>query len=213
LYKNIFITATNTDIGKTYTNTMLIKHLAKKGLRVGIYKPIETGVDTTPLDGSLLYNEVCKVNSDFKKLFIDDIVTYQFKLPASVYVAKECEIDLKLIKEHIKYLKNYCDILLIEGAGGLMVPIERDFFMVDFIEYLDAKALLVTSSKLGSINDTLLSIDKLKSHSIDYEWVINLHKDIDSFDRVTLPFYNDYFKDIYFVQKNLDSLIDNFILA
>jgi dethiobiotin synthetase len=207
LYKNIFITATNTDIGKTYSTIKLIKELSNKGYKVGVIKPIETGVTNTPLDGTILYDTVCKYNSEFKKLSIDDIVPYQFRLPAAPYVAKDIEIDLSYIKSKVEYLHNFCDILLIEGAGGLLVPIELDFFIIDLIEYLDAKAILITSSKLGSINDTLLSIEKLKSKNIDFYWSINLYKDKDDFYKITYPYYKDKYNEVNILQSDIDNIV------
>jgi dethiobiotin synthetase len=203
LYNPIFVTATNTDIGKTYTITTLIEELSKQGIRVGVYKPIETGVETLPIDGQKLFETVCRYNKEFCNLSIDDIVTYQYKLPAAPYVAKkDTTIDLEYIKSHMKYLQKFCDVLIVEGAGGLMVPINRDFFIIDLIKYLECHTLLVTSSKLGSINDTLLSISKLKEYSINFEWVINLYQDKDSFFEVTYPFYNDYFNSVDILQNS-----------
>lgn len=210
MYNPIFITATNTNVGKTYTTIKLIQALSSAGIRVGVYKPIETGVIDVPQDGSMLYQEVCKYNQDFLSLSVDDVVTYQFALPASVYVAKDKEINKEYIKSHIKHLYNYCDILLIEGAGGLMVPIERDFFMIDLIDYIGAKALLVTSDRLGCINDTLLSINCLKTKNIAFEWVVNMQNQKDFFD-ITYPFYKDYFQEIFILQNDTNKLLNRLL--
>ncbi|NLN13888.1 MAG: dethiobiotin synthase, partial [Arcobacter skirrowii] len=80
------------------------------------------------------------------------------------------------------------------------VPIEKDFFMIDLIKEFNTKALLITPSKLGSINDTLLSIEALKNRDIDFEFFINLYLDIDSFEEVSKPFLKDYFKELKFLQ-------------
>ncbi|MDD3325083.1 MAG: dethiobiotin synthase, partial [Sulfurospirillaceae bacterium] len=87
--KPIFITATNTDVGKTYTALKLIKALSLQGLHVGIFKPIETGViEDKPLDGVMLWEEAKKHNPKMQNLTIGDIVPYRFCLSASPYVAK-----------------------------------------------------------------------------------------------------------------------------
>ncbi len=192
--KRIFITATNTDIGKTYASTLLLKEYASQGFKVGVFKPIETGVETKPLDGTKLFDLAKELNPSLSSLSIDDIVPYQFPLPAAPYVAKEAtQIDLSLLEAKLQEIEKYCDIVLIEGAGGLMVPVEKDLFMVDFISLFKASTLLVCPSRLGSINDTLLSRHLLDSRDIPYVWAINLFADADSFEQVTAPFYHKNF--------------------
>ncbi len=193
----IFVTATNTGVGKTYTTLKLMDLAHKSGLKPGVIKPIETGVVGSPEDGSKLFAKCQELNPGLKRFSITDIVPYRFNLPAAPYVAKkDTSIRVDTIVEKIEQIENCCDILFIEGAGGLMVPIEKDFFMIDLIEACDAKALLVTSSKLGSINDTLLSMETLQRRRIPYQWYINLYEDKESFHRITLPFYKDYFKEV-----------------
>ena len=197
--KTLFITATNTDIGKTYACEKLLKYYAKQGIKVGYFKPLETGVENLPLDGNKMLNLVKMLNPDFN-VSINDVVPYQFVLPAAPYVAKgDTKIDIKKLLEKKKELENLCDILIIEGAGGLMVPIEKDLFIIDLIKIFEAKAILITPSKLGCINDTLLSQEALKNRNIDFEWYINLHEDKDSFEEVSMPFLKDYFNNLKFL--------------
>lgn len=197
--KSIFITATNTDVGKTYASEKFLRFFAKNGLKVGYFKPCETGVIDFPLDGTKMLNLTKELNPDFN-VSINDVVPYQFKLPAAPYVAKgNSLISLDYIKEKKKYLQQFCDVLIIEGAGGLMVPLERNLFIIDLIEELDSQAILITPSKLGCINDTLLSINALKAKNIDFEFFINLYQDIDSFEKVSKPFLLDYFKELNFL--------------
>ena len=211
--RNIFITATNTDIGKTYITEQLLYYYSLFGFRVGVLKPIETGVKNgKPLDGTRLLKKAISYNTKLHQLTAEQIVPYQFELPASPYVAKgETSIDIQKIKDSIKEMERYCDILLIEGAGGLMVPIETDYFMVDLIKDLNFKTLLVVPSNLGSINDTLLSIEKLKSSGVNFEWVINLHKDSETFSEITEPSYKSYFKNFKVFQNNAVQLVNGLI--
>ena len=198
--KSIFITATNTDVGKTYACEKFIRYYSKKGLKVGYFKPIETGVVSSPLDGSRMLNLVKELNPSFD-FQIKDVVPYQFKLPAAPFVAKnDTRIDLDFLIKKKKELEKKCDILIIEGAGGLMVPIEKDFFIIDLIKFFKAEAKLITPSKLGCINDTLLSINALKAKEIEFDWYINLFLDKDEFSKVSLPFYKEYFKKIKYLQ-------------
>ena len=198
--KSIFITATNTDVGKTYASEKFLRYFAKAGLKVGYFKPCETGVVDYPLDGTKMLNLVKELNPSFD-VSINDVVPYQFKLPAAPYVAKEnTRIDLNYLKQKKDFLQNKCDILIIEGAGGLMVPIEKDIFIIDLIQIFDSFPFLITPSKLGCINDTLLSIEALKNRNINFEFFINLYQDIDSFEKVSKPFLNEYFGELNFLQ-------------
>ncbi|BCD59715.1 MULTISPECIES: dethiobiotin synthase [unclassified Nitratiruptor] len=193
----IFVTATNTGVGKTYTTLQLMEISHKMGLKPGAIKPIETGVHGIPEDGSKLLQKCQELNPNLKDVAIDDIVPYQFSLPAAPYVAKKDRtIDLEYIRKKINMMYEASDILFIEGAGGLMVPIEKDFFMIDLIKFLDTPALLVTPSKLGCINDTLLSLNLLNNSKIAHQWYINLHEDKDDFFEITYPFYKAYFDEV-----------------
>ncbi len=189
--KRIFITATNTDIGKTYAGTLLLEALTQQGLKVGVFKPIETGVLEVPLDGTKLFEKARALNPALNALTIRDIVPYQYPLPAAPYVAKgQDKIDMDFLESALKKIEALCDVVLIEGAGGLMVPIEKDFFMVDLINFFKASVFLVVPSRLGSINDTLLSRFLLEQKGIHYTWAVNLHTDKECYEQITAPFYD-----------------------
>lgn len=195
-----FITATGTNIGKTYASAIFLERFARDGRKVGYYKPIETGVVTTPSDGSLILSLVKKLNPDFV-VTIDDVVPYQFALPAAPFVAKgESIIDIDYIFSQANYLLTMCDTLIIEGAGGLMVPITKDLFMVDLIEvFKPTETYLITPAYLGCINETLLSLDLLKNRKIRHSWYINRKEDETGFETVSLPFYKAYFDTLRFL--------------
>jgi len=202
---SLFITATGTNVGKTYTTLQLIEALAAKGHSVGVFKPIETGVKHSAPDATILL-EVCrKVNRNFKTLTPQDITAYTFELPAAPFCA---DVDKTLNLQHImdkhEELSKLCDILLVEGAGGLMVPITKEYMMINLIKELDAKTLLVTPSKLGCINDTLLSILALKTFDIDFDWCVNLYEDKEDFTQVTKPYYDAVFPEWWSVEEGLD---------
>lgn len=209
--KLLFVTATNTNIGKTFATLELIKHISKHKLSVGVCKPIETGVENdTPIDAKKLLDR-CKIyNKNYSIFSPKDITAYTFNLPAAPFCADiKGVIEIDKIKTKIEELSKLCDILIIEGAGGLMVPIKSDYMMIDLIEELGAKTLLITPSNLGCINDTMLSIEALKRRSIDFDWCVNLYRDRDQFNRVTAPFYNSYFKRWWFLDEGIDEFIQN----
>lgn len=199
--QSFFITATNTNVGKTYAASKFLKKFANEGYKVGYFKPIETGVEDYPLDGTAMLNLTKELNPSFNAT-INDVVPYQFRLPAAPYVAKgDTKIDLKFLKVKKEELEKLCDVLIIEGAGGLMVPIEKDLFIIDLIKMFESQAILISPSRLGSINDTLLSQEALRARNIKFDWYINLYEDKNSFDEVTLPFYKDYFSKLNFLQE------------
>lgn len=195
-----FITATNTDVGKTFACGIFLEKFTKENKRVGYFKPIETGVKDIPIDGLKLLNLTKKLNPNFQ-VTIDDVVPFQYKLPAAPFVASGgVNIEISIIKEKMQYLLNFCDVLIVEGAGGLMVPINKNFFMIDLIKELNpTNTFLIVPSNLGSINDTLLSLNALKNHNIKHRWFINLYKDKESFDTITFPFYKAYFDKLHFL--------------
>ncbi|MGC9351798.1 MAG: ATP-dependent dethiobiotin synthetase BioD, partial [Sulfurovum sp.] len=82
---SLFISATGTNVGKTHTTIKLIETLAKKGIKVGAFKPIETGVEDEPLDAKALLNACQKVNPDFADLTPKDVTAYTFGLPAAPF--------------------------------------------------------------------------------------------------------------------------------
>ena len=190
-----FITATNTDVGKTKASEIFLRYLASLSKKVGYLKPIETGVEDKPLDGDKLLTLVQVLNPDFI-LTLDEVVPFQFKLPAAPFVASNGEsLDIEKIFKSIDKALQYCDILIIEGAGGLAVPINLHYFMYDLIKDINpTKTILISPSNLGSINDTLLSMYLLEQKGIKYDWYINLFKDKELFAKTTLPFYNSFFQ-------------------
>ena len=191
---SLFITATGTNVGKTYTTLKLIETLASKGYSVGVFKPIETGVTHTAPDATILLEACQKVNKNFKDLKTLDITAYTFELPAAPYCADiNKTIDIQHIIDKHEELSKLCDILLIEGAGGLMVPITKEYMMINLIKELNAKTLLVTPSRLGCINDTLLSILALRTFDIDFDWCVNLYDNKEDFNQITKPYYDAVF--------------------
>ena len=209
--QSLFITATGTNIGKTHTTLKLIEAFASRGLKVGVFKPIETGVTDTLPDASLLLKVCRKVNKNFKDLTPQDITAYTFPLPAAPFCAdinKEIIIE-KIIEKHHE-LAQLCDILLVEGAGGLLVPITKDFMMIDLAKKLGSKVLLVTPSRLGCINDTLLSQEALKSRNIEFDWCVNLYEDKESFSKVTKPFYDEVFPEWWSITEGIQKFISTY---
>jgi dethiobiotin synthetase len=207
--KRIFVTATNTDIGKTYTTKLLLKEFASRGLRVGVIKLIETGVDTKAFDGEELLTCVKELNHEFEDLDVKDIVPITYKLAAAPFVAsKNKKLDLNKIDMAIEKLEKLCDMLIIEGAGGLYVPIDEKHMMIDMISHLRAQALLVTHCSLGCINDTLLSKKALEDKKIQHTVVFNCKDNSGSFALVSEPYFKQIGFEVLKVGENIDTICD-----
>ncbi len=153
----IFITGTDTGVGKTLITAALARHFTTKGLKVGVMKPIETGVanpQTLGADAALLRWSCNSTDSD------DVISPYRYEkalAPCQAASAAKRPIDVeKIIAAH----ENLCvgkDLVLIEGAGGLMVPIRGGYIMSDLARQLNMPLLIITHPRLGTLNHTLLT--------------------------------------------------------
>lgn len=210
--KRIFITATNTDIGKTYATKLLIQEYTRLGYRVGVFKPIETGVTNQPIDGSELLQAIQHTNKAMESLTIQDIVPIQFTLPAAPFVANHGDpISIDTIDKALKKIEALCDIVLIEGAGGLMVPVDKQFMMIDLIRHFKAKALLITHCRLGCINDTLLSLAALQHANISYEWAFNCRKNDSDFAKISEPYFMALRKKTFHLSSGIGDLAKTLI--
>ena len=168
----IFVSGTGTSVGKTYINMQLNALLMARGFEIISIKPIETGVEANSACGDFFSANVRNANilpqdallhaqNQSTKKDIKDICFYTFSLPAAPFVADlQGEIDLDFLKRKIFALEKQCDILLIEGAGGLFVPITKDYFFIDLIKDLGRE-----SSDLGESSPESCDSRKSKGES------------------------------------------------
>lgn len=208
--KRIFITATNTAIGKTYTTKLLLKEFASRGILVGVIKLIETGViDSHACDGEALLECVKGLNPKLWALEVEDIVPITYELAAAPFVASNNRpLDFKKIQTKIEEMEAFCDLLLIEGAGGLYVPIDEKTMMIDLISHFNAVALLVTHCSLGCINDTLLSKKALEDRAIPHAIAFNCRKTDEDFATVSQPYFLHTNIKVFKVDEDIDTLCD-----
>lgn len=169
-----FISGIDTNIGKSIATGWLAKTLQQNGIKVITQKLVQTGNNGYSEDIEL-HRKIMNVD-----LFPEDIAGLTapviFTYPASPHLAAEIdkkELDTNTITNAGKILEKRYDVVLLEGAGGLMVPLTRNLLTIDYIARLDYPVILVTSGKLGSINHTFLSLEsirnrKMKLHSVIY---------------------------------------------
>lgn len=168
----LFVTGIDTDAGKTYATGLLAKKWMNEGKKVATLKFIQTGCKDFSED-IIKHREIMGVTlpEDAEGLTAPIIFTY----PASAQLAAKLdgkEIDLSKVDKAVDKLKENYDIILIEGAGGLMVPITDDFLSIDFPFTRDLPVILVTNGILGSINHTILSLEALKHRGIKLHSVV-----------------------------------------
>ncbi len=159
--KGVFITGTDTGIGKTVVSAGLALSLRHKGLDVGIMKPIQSGGrgDTDFL-----------IRATGVKDEIELINPCYFKKPLAPLPASEIEgikIDITAIKNAFDELCKRHDIVIVEGSGGLLVPLTENYFVSDLILELDIPVIVVSQPGLGTINHTLLTIRHAQESGID----------------------------------------------
>jgi dethiobiotin synthetase len=199
--------SSNTGAGKTSVLILLIEELTKLGFRVSAYKPIETGVKDVPKDAKLILEKLKEVNEFFKDKTEEYITSYTFPLASSPYIANNGEpISIKKITLKAKQIKkeSSSDILLIESAGGIYTPINQWNNMADLAHALSTKAIFVATAKLGTISETLLGLKAMDyEHFTDYVWCINHYEEKSDFDIISKPFFDDYYKEYYIIQKDL----------
>lgn len=168
----IFVTGIDTDAGKTYATGWLAREWMKKGKKVATMKFIQTGCENVSEDIEVHRKIMGSALPEDQDGITSPII---LKYPASAQLAAKLEnksINISLIDQSILQLAKKYDVVIIEGAGGLMVPIEDDYFTIDFILSRDLPVILVTNGVLGSINHTILSLEALKNRGIKVESVI-----------------------------------------
>jgi dethiobiotin synthetase len=163
--KAIFVTGIGTGIGKTLVSAALVEKL-----KADYWKPVQSGdleISDTKTLKSLISNSVSVFHPE----------TYRLTQPFSPH--KSAAIDKITIDENKFVLPKTDNTLIVEGAGGLMVPLNDRFLIIDLIKNLHIPVILVTQNYLGSINHTLLSVDALKQRGIPIKGIIfNGVKDI-----------------------------------
>ena len=209
--KNIFITATGTDIGKTYVSALIIKKMREVGLNCGYFKPVLSGV--IEKDGKLVESD-CNyvVNTAKIPTEANDCVAYWWKEAVSPHLAAERageSIDIEKIKNDFEKKQKQYDYLLIEGAGGITCPLrlqnDEKYLLKDLIKELRTNIIIVADGGLGTINSTLLTTEYARQHNIKVEGIILNNYNPDSFmhqDNLKQVEYLTGVKVISTVQKN-----------
>ncbi len=177
----IFVSGIDTDAGKSYATGWLARRLMDEGKSVVTQKFIQTGNNGFSED-IVLHRRLMGIDElpEDKKLLTSPVI---FSYPASAQLAARVDgrtIDLSVIENATRQLAEKYDVVLIEGAGGLMVPVTDHYFTIDYVAEHNLPIVLVTNGRLGSINHTILSLEAIKARGITLRAVIyNRHFDYD----------------------------------
>ncbi len=157
----IFITGTDTGVGKTVFTGLLLHHLRQTGKHALALKPFCSG-------GREDVKLLCALQDG--ELSEDEINPYFFSEPVAPFVAARqhrCRIQLTEVVNYIHKKAENCEVLLVEGAGGLLVPLGEKFFISDVIRRLHCEVFVVAKNRLGTINHTLLTVRTLRALGVE----------------------------------------------
>lgn len=186
--KGIFITATGTDVGKTFISALLVKKMRDTGLNCGYFKPALSGAEI--INGKLIPGDcayvlkTAKINADPL-----DFVSYVFEPAVSPHLAAETEnkeICLDKIKNDFERIKKSFDYIVVEGAGGIVCPfnMKKNLLLSDIIKPLGLDTVIVANALLGSINSTVLTVEYAKQHNINIKGIVlNMYDENDIMQR------------------------------
>jgi len=177
-----FITGTDTEVGKTLISSAIIYQLQERGLKTCGFKPVVAGMTTIgsnsfneDLESLLLVSNRNRLQND--QLSSQDICPYHLPIPAAPHlVAKDLGIflDLELMVKSFEVLKNSHDAVVVEGAGGFLVPISETLTLADFASEIGLPVIMVVDIRLGCINHALLTAQAITHQKLPLVgWVAN----------------------------------------
>ena len=155
--RGLFVTGTDTEVGKTYVGSIIVKSLREAGHRVGVYKPsaadcVSDGQNLVSEDAVALWEAAGKPGT------LHDVCPQCFRAALAPHLAAKAEgkrLDPEQLRQGIAAWADNCDIVIVEGAGGLMTPVSEDEFIADLAMDLGYPLIVVAPNVLGVINQTL----------------------------------------------------------
>ena len=197
---NYFLTGTDTNVGKTFVAALLIRSLRAAGFDTVGMKPICCGERD---DAKILHE------AGGREIDLDDVNPVWFRAPVAPYAASMIErrqVDLDQIRERFARLRRTHRSLIVEGAGGWLVPIRRDLFIADLAADFGLPVAVVVRNRLGALNHTLLTVQAIESRGLKCAGVIlnNIDSNDDTATTTNRALLEDLLKVpiLFEVQKN-----------
>jgi dethiobiotin synthetase len=164
--RQLFITATDTGVGKTLVSGLLLNYLRESGIRAGYQKWVATGCSEQVDD---LERVMALAGPEVEPVPLDLQIPYRFPYAASPHLAAELagrELDPERLHTALAAMRARYEVLLVEGVGGILVPLRRNLLLGDLVASLRLPTLLVARSGLGTLNHTLLTLEALRNREI-----------------------------------------------
>jgi dethiobiotin synthetase len=171
--RSYFITATDTGVGKTTVTAAMAFALKSLGVDVGVMKPFATGVQQKTGYKS---EDVAILATSARTTDPEELINpYFFPVPASPYTAANklgLEIDIGLVMHRLEKLQASHDVVLVEGIGGILTPILKNYCIADMIKDMNLDTLVVTSSRIGTVNHTLMTLGIAQKYGLKVHGMI-----------------------------------------
>lgn len=175
--KGLFITATGTDIGKTFVTGLIVKKLREHGINAGYYKAAVSGAEW--IDGQLVAGDaayVAKVSGMDQEP--NSLVSYIYETAVSPHLAAQIHnqpIEMDVVIADFEKSKMQFSYVTVEGSGGIVCPLRLDdktIMLIDVIKQLNLNVIIIASATLGTINSVVLTIEYAKNHNINVKGII-----------------------------------------
>jgi dethiobiotin synthetase len=158
--RGLFIAGTDTGVGKTYVTALIARELVTAGKRVGVYKPVASGcrvvgTEVVSDDAVALWEAAGRPGK------LEQVCPQRFLAPLAPHrsaIVEGKRVDSQLLRDGLEVWRDRCDIVLVEGAGGLMSPLSDDDYNADLALNFGFPLLVVTANRLGTINATLQTL-------------------------------------------------------
>lgn len=172
--KGLFITATGTDIGKTYVTALIVKKLRSLGINAGYYKAAVSGAESVSESDAGYVNKIAQIGEREELL-----LSYLYKTPVSPHLAARIEgnpAEISVIKSTFARVCEQYDFVTMEGSGGIVCPIRKDektvIFLEDIIRELGLPSLIVADAGLGTINAVVTTSEYMKARNLAVNGII-----------------------------------------
>ena len=172
--KGLFISATGTDVGKTYVTALIVKKMCQAGFNAGYYKAALSGADCIADSDAGFVNKIAQIGQEEKSL-----LSYLYKNAVSPHLAAKIEgnpVEKDVVISDYKKVQAKYNYVTVEGSGGIICPIRYDdkakYFLEDIIKWLNLPVLLIADAGLGTINSVVLTYEYMQHHGLKLQGII-----------------------------------------
>tara|TARA_Y100000590_G_scaffold20192_1_gene23598 strand:- start:1349 stop:2044 length:696 start_codon:yes stop_codon:yes gene_type:complete len=180
---SFFVTGTDTDVGKTCVSAALANYFHEKNIDVGVMKPFASGYKSSSDSVSEDVEILMKYSQTHDS--VELVNPYYFEIPTSPYDASKqlnLEIDISRVIDSYTKLTSIHDVVIVEGIGGIMTPISKNYFISDLISDLNLESIIVTGTKIGSVNHLMLTYDHVRQKNLKFNGFIINQNVADGYD-------------------------------